>query len=127
MRSIRRIGLAGLLLLLATPIAMALPPGGVVRGGIRGAMVGGMIGGSKAAKVGRTVGALPVASAGRIIGPANMRRCTVKLKPARPTVRAQPYRPVSTQISTWPRRESSSVRPSSSTHDHQQGNNHEDS
>ena len=44
MRRIRRIGLAGLLLLLATPSAMALPPGGVVRGGIRGAMVGGMIG-----------------------------------------------------------------------------------
>ena len=55
---IRKIGLAGLLLLLASPNATALPPGGVVRGGVRGAMVGGLIGGSKGARVGRSVGAV---------------------------------------------------------------------
>ena len=59
MTHLRLLGLAGLILMLVAPDAMAQrPPGGVVRGGIRGAMVGGLIGGSRGAEIGRSIGAV---------------------------------------------------------------------
>ncbi len=58
MKRVSILGLTIATLVLASPGASAIPPGGVIRGGIRGAVVGGMIGGKRGARVGGTVGAV---------------------------------------------------------------------